>query len=259
MKNFEHYFQHEIEYLRALQRLISQEKPHLADILNGQEPDVERTHEGFAFLVARQHQKIDDAFPEITRPTLQSLDSQVLKGLPATSVMQLHNGIGADYACSVPKGSQITTENESVFVTSRQCDIEPLTLIRREIYHQAQETQLKLTFQYTGKDDHWPITPISLFLSADETVADSLMLALRQYAYGLRLSRGETLYPMDCIRLEPLQGTSRLILSPPQKSGNWAPQLLLESLYLPHVHHFVTLVLPTSMLRRLSMAEAGEF
>ncbi|MBD2780851.1 type VI secretion system baseplate subunit TssF [Xenorhabdus sp. 42] len=259
VKTFEHYFQHELAYLRALQRLISQEKPHLADILNGQDPDVEKISEGFAFLTARQHQKIDDGFPEITRPTLQSLRSQAIKGIPATSVMQLHSGIGADSACSVPKGSQMTTEAECIFVTSRQCDIEPLALIRREISYQAKETQLKLTFQYTGKDDHWLINPISLFLSADNTVADSLMLALRQYAYDIRLYRGETLCPMDGIRLEPLQGTSRLILSPPQKSGNWAPQLLLESLYLPHVHHFMTLVLPTFMQDRLSMAETNEF
>ncbi|MBD1229211.1 hypothetical protein [Xenorhabdus griffiniae] len=40
MKNFEQLFQHEIEYIRALQRLARQEKPHLSDILREHDPDV---------------------------------------------------------------------------------------------------------------------------------------------------------------------------------------------------------------------------
>ncbi|WP_338860790.1 type VI secretion system baseplate subunit TssF [Xenorhabdus griffiniae] len=259
MKTFEQHFQHEIEYLRALQKLVREEKPHLADILSGHDPDVERVNEGLAFLTARLRQKIDDGLPEYTQPLLQRLHSQTIKGLPATSVMQLDSVQGTDNAYSVPAGSKITTENDTPFMSCRPCDIEPLTLIRRELHHQAQETQITLTFRYTGKDARWAIKPISLFLSADETVADTLMLALTQEAYNIQLYRENSPYPMEGLRLEPLQGTSGLILSRPQRAGNWAPQMLIESLYFPHVHHFITLVLPTTMRSHLFMTETREF
>ncbi|MDC9615501.1 type VI secretion system baseplate subunit TssF [Xenorhabdus khoisanae] len=259
MKTFEQYFQHEIEYLRALQKLAREEKPHLADILSGHDPDVERVNEGSAFLTARLHQKIDDGLPEYTQPLLQRLHSQTIKGLPATCVMQLDSVQGTDNAYSVPTGSKIIAENGTPFMSCRPCDIEPLTLIRRELHHQAQETQITLTFRYTGKDDRWAIKPISLFLSADETVADTLMLALTQDVDDIQFYQENTRYPMDIIRLTPLQGTESLILSSPQRAGNWAPQMLMESLYLPHVHHFLTLVLPTTMQSHVLMEETREF
>nr|WP_246432567.1 type VI secretion system baseplate subunit TssF [Xenorhabdus indica] len=259
VKTFEQYFQHEIAYLRALQKLVREEKPHLADILSGHDPDVERASEGSAFLTARLRQKVDDGFPEYTQPLLQRLHSQTIKGLPATSVMQLDSVQGTDNAYSVPAGSKITTENDTPFMSCRPCDIEPLTLIRRELHHQAQETQITLTFRYTGKNDRWAIKPISLFLSADETVADTLMLALTQDVDGIQFYQENTRYPMDIIRLNPLQGTERLILSSPQRAGNWAPQMLMESLYLPHVHHFLTLVLPTTLRSHVLMDESREF
>ncbi|MDE9487535.1 type VI secretion system baseplate subunit TssF [Xenorhabdus bovienii] len=259
MKKFEHYFQNEIEYIRALQRLMRQEKPHLANILNEQDPDIERLNEGFAFLTARHSQKINDAFPEYTLPPLQRLQSQAIKGIPATSVVQLDSGINSSYAHSVLAGSKISSKTGSTFITSRQCDIEPLALIRREISYSAQETHITLTFEYTGKDDYWDIKPVSLFLSPDETVADTLMFSLRQHCHDIVFYQENYPYPMNGIGLEPLSGASRLILSPPQSEGNCAPQMLMESLYLPHVHHFLTLTLPTNMQHRLSMKTARQF
>ncbi|WFQ78127.1 type VI secretion system baseplate subunit TssF (plasmid) [Xenorhabdus sp. SF857] len=259
MKNFEDYFQHEIEYLRALQRLVRQEKPHLADILSGHDPDVEKLHEGFAFLTARLHQKIDDGIPEYSQPLLQRLHSQVIKGIPATSIVQLKSKPSTDTAYSVPINRQIITEDGTSFITCRACDIEPLEIVRREIQHQTKETRLTLTFRYTGKDTRWKISPINLFLSADEIVAETLMLALTQEAGDIQLHEETSSYPMNGLSMASLQGTSRLILSPPQRAGNWAPQMLMESLYLPHVHHFITLALPTTMRSYVLMAEAREF
>ena len=79
----------EKQYLQKLYSEYADKKPHLADVLDPQDPQTSYLLEGFAFLSARLQDKIDDAFPEITLPLLQRLDSQAIKGLPATTIVQI--------------------------------------------------------------------------------------------------------------------------------------------------------------------------
>ncbi|CEE91838.1 conserved hypothetical protein [Xenorhabdus nematophila str. Anatoliense] len=222
MAKFENYYLSELAYLKELQKLVCDEKPHLADILSGHDPDVERLNEGFAVFMARIRQKNHDAFPEIVLELLQRLESQNIKGIPATSVVQLNRENGAIEGYSLPGGIEIQSDTGMIFTTSWPCDIAPLTLIRRTISKQAQETHITLTFKYTGKEESWRIRPVSLFLSPDETVADTLMFSLLQYCDDIVFSQEGCLYPMPGIRLEPLSGASRLVLSSLQDTENWA-------------------------------------
>ncbi|WP_416777119.1 type VI secretion system baseplate subunit TssF [Xenorhabdus budapestensis] len=260
MNLFESYFQQERDYLHQLEQLTARDKPHLADSLSNHDPDIERLNEGFSVLNARTRQKIDDAFPEITLPLLQRLQAQSVKGIPATSVVQFDGGTEFDFACTLPRGTEVTTDSGVPFLTSRNCSIEPLVLISRQLTHQVETTHLILKFQYTGKEDYWPIRPLSLFLSPDTEVADTLMLALCHNFRIAELHHNGQIWPAEPMRFAPQSGTERLVLSPPiAVAGNWAPQMLMESLYLPHVHHFLTLALPTVMCSRLSMTESKEF
>ncbi|MCG3463875.1 type VI secretion system baseplate subunit TssF [Xenorhabdus bovienii] len=260
MEAFQFYYHWELDYLRQLEKLVGEEKPHLADHFNGNDPDIERLNQGFAALMARLHQKVDDAFPEMTLPLLQRLTAQSIKGIPATSVVQFDRREGFDFSYTLPRGSEVSSGTGVTFVTSRDCPIEPLILLARDITYQAETTLITLTFQYIGKDDHWPIRPLSLFLSPDEAVADTLMLSLCRLLQRAELHHDGLTYPVEPFWFEPLSGASRLILSPPiAVAGNWAPQMLMESLYLPHVHHFLTLSLPTVMRSRLSMTESRQF
>ncbi|WP_340617790.1 type VI secretion system baseplate subunit TssF [Xenorhabdus entomophaga] len=256
MDQFERYFQQELTYLQELEKLACGEKPHLNDVLSGRDPDVARLNEGFAALMARSSQKINDAFPELTQPLLQRLQAQSVKGIPATSVMQIEGGKEADFAFSLSTGTKIQTPIGQSFITSRQCHVQPLMLVGREITHQDQETQLTLTFEYIGKDDHWDVQPIELFLSRDESVADSLLLALCRYCYSGELHHNGQTYLMETLRFVPRSGKERLVLPSHITAGNWAPQMLMESFYLPHVHHFLTLEMPYPVKsRRLPMTD----
>ncbi|SFK31513.1 type VI secretion system protein ImpG [Xenorhabdus mauleonii] len=260
MDQFERYFQQELAYLRELGKLACETKPHLKDVLGGRDPDVERLKEGFAALMARPSQKINDAFPELTQPLLRNLQAQSIKGIPATSIMQIEGGKDADFAFSLPRGTKVQTPVDQTFITSRACEVQPIMLIGREITHQDQETQITLTFEYTGKDDHWDVQPIEFFLSRDEAVADSLLLGLCRYGYRGELRHNGQTYVMETLRFVPRSGGDRLILSPPVAVGNWAPQMLLESFYLPHVHHFLTLDMPYPVQsRRLPMTDNRTF
>ncbi|PHM29435.1 type VI secretion system baseplate subunit TssF [Xenorhabdus innexi] len=260
MDQFERYFQQELTYLREREKLTQEEKPHLADILSGRDPGVERLNEGFAALMARTSQKIDDGFPELTQPLLQRLQAQPIKGLPATGIMQIVGEKDADFAFSLPSETKVQVPAGQTFITARQCDVQPLMQVGRAISHHEQETQITLTFVYTGKDDYWEARPIEFFLSADDTVADNLLLGLCRYCYGGELHHNGQRYVMETLRFAPRSGAERLVLSPPVAAGNWAPQLLMESFYLPHVHHFLTLDMPYPVKsRRLPMTDNRTF
>ncbi|WP_340615556.1 type VI secretion system baseplate subunit TssF [Xenorhabdus entomophaga] len=257
MKSFEYYYQWELDYLRQLAKSAREEKPHLEDVLSGRDPDAERVNEGFAALMARLSQKVGDAFPELTQPLLQKLRAQPIKGIPATSIIQFDSGAQGDFAFSIPAGTEVHTHHRQPFVTCRECPIEPLILVSRDITHQVQTTKITLKFRYIGKEEEWLTQPINLFLSSDEQVADALMLGLTQYYEGAELHHDGQVYKAHGDRFEPRSGASRLVLSS-ATGDNWAPQLLIESLYLPHVNQFLNLPLPT-MAKRLKLAEHREF
>ncbi|MNM94385.1 hypothetical protein D3C81_1067860 [compost metagenome] len=65
---FNHYYQSELTALRQLGRRFAERSPALAPYLGqaGQDPDVERLLEGFAFLTGRLRQKLDDELPELS-------------------------------------------------------------------------------------------------------------------------------------------------------------------------------------------------
>ncbi|PHM40011.1 hypothetical protein Xmau_02195 [Xenorhabdus mauleonii] len=120
-----------------------------------------------------------------------------------------------------------------------------------------QTTKIILKFRYIGKEEEWLARPINLFLSSDEQVADTLMLGLSQHYCGAELHHNDQVYKAHGERFEPLSGASRLVLSS-AVGDNWAPQLLMESLYLPHVNQFLNLPLPT-MANRLELSKHREF
>jgi len=53
-----------------------------------EDPHVERLLEAFAFLAARVHLKMDDEFPEITEALLTVVYPQLVRPLPAMSVVE---------------------------------------------------------------------------------------------------------------------------------------------------------------------------
>ncbi|PHM40010.1 hypothetical protein Xmau_02194 [Xenorhabdus mauleonii] len=135
MNQFEYYYQRELNYLRQLAKTVSEDSPHLRDTFSGRDPDVERLNEGFAALMGRLSQKVDDALPELTQPLLQRLRAQPIKGIPATSIIQFESEGQGDFDFSIPAGTEVYTQDRQTYVTCRECAITPLTLISREITH----------------------------------------------------------------------------------------------------------------------------
>ncbi len=88
-----HYYDRELNYLRRMGAEFAQRYPKIAARLQlepdkCEDPHVERLLEGFAFLAARVHLKIDDDFPEITESLLNVVYPHAVRPLPSMSLVE---------------------------------------------------------------------------------------------------------------------------------------------------------------------------
>src|SRR5437899_4526463 len=87
------YYERELTFLREMGAEFAQKYPKIASRLvlepdKCEDPHVERLLEGFAFLAARVHLKIDDEFPEISEALLNILYPHYMRPIPSMSVAE---------------------------------------------------------------------------------------------------------------------------------------------------------------------------
>ena len=87
------YYESELSFLRQMGAEFAEKHPKIAarlqlDANRCDDPHVERLLEGFAFLAARVHLKIDDEFPKITEGLLSVLYPHFLRPIPAMTVTE---------------------------------------------------------------------------------------------------------------------------------------------------------------------------
>lgn len=158
---FNKYFQDELAYLREMGREFSAAYPALAPMLaeRGGDPDVERLLEGFAFLTGRIREKLDDELPELMLTVAQLLFPQLVRPLPATSILEFSPLASAlREARVIPAGSEVQSVpvdgTRCRFRTSADCLVAPWMLSKvllQDTGGGAQELHLELTLQQTGE------------------------------------------------------------------------------------------------------------
>ncbi len=87
------YYESELSWLRQMGAEFAEKYPKVASRLvlganTCDDPHVERLLEGFAFLAARVHLKLDDDFPEITESLLNVLYPHYLRPVPSMTVVE---------------------------------------------------------------------------------------------------------------------------------------------------------------------------
>jgi type VI secretion system protein ImpG len=90
-----YYYERELTYLRRLGGEFAEAYPKVASRLQlepskCEDPHVERLLEGFAFLAARVHLKLDDDFPEISEALLNVVYPHYVRPIPSMSVVEVH-------------------------------------------------------------------------------------------------------------------------------------------------------------------------
>lgn len=181
---FNKYFQDELAYLRDMGREFSAAYPALAPMLadRGGDPDVERLLEGFAFLTGRIREKLDDELPELMLTVAQLLFPQLVRPLPAASILEF---TPLPNALRDRKLVKAGTEVQSVpvdgtrcrFRTAADCTLAPLTLTRASLQDavaQRQDLHLELQVMQAGELDR--IVPAALSLHFAGEPRDSLAL-----------------------------------------------------------------------------------
>ncbi|MGH7578939.1 MAG: type VI secretion system baseplate subunit TssF [Gemmatimonadales bacterium] len=88
-----YYYERELTFLRRMGAEFAGRYPKVASRLQlepdkCEDPHTERLLEGFAFLAARVHLKIDDDFPEITESFLNVIYPHYVRPLPAMSLVE---------------------------------------------------------------------------------------------------------------------------------------------------------------------------
>jgi type VI secretion system protein ImpG len=89
------YYERELIYLRQLGAEFAARYPKVASRLQleptkCEDPHVERLLEGFAFLAARVHLKIDDDLPEISQSLMELVFPHYVRPIPSISIVQFH-------------------------------------------------------------------------------------------------------------------------------------------------------------------------
>jgi type VI secretion system protein ImpG len=89
------YYERELTYLRHMGAEFAARYPKVANRLvleptKCEDPHVERLLEGFAFLAARVHLKIDDDLPEVSQSLLELIYPHYVRPIPSMSIVEFH-------------------------------------------------------------------------------------------------------------------------------------------------------------------------
>lgn len=194
------YFDTEMRYLREAGKEFADAFPDRAAQLNldkpgAQDPYVERLFEGFAFLMGRLREKLDDDLPELTEGLVSLLWPHYLRTIPSLSVVELAPELAqmkrseliaqGFEVLSQPIGPQRT---RCRYTTTQDVTLRPLALDSVGRGHEMDgRSVLRLRFACGALTD-WSLIDLSrlpLYLNADAPLASALHQALTLNAQAM--------------------------------------------------------------------------
>ncbi len=143
-RQFLDYYNRELAYLHELGGEFAQAFPKVAGHLgmhgeNVSDPYVERLLEGFAFLAARIHRKMDAEFPRFSQRLLEVIYPQYLAPTPSMAIVQVPleaNAGGGDASSAfLPRGSALSSgdipgvKTRCRFVTAHDLEVWPIDIV----------------------------------------------------------------------------------------------------------------------------------
>ncbi|MEA9389772.1 type VI secretion system baseplate subunit TssF [Acerihabitans sp. TG2] len=193
--DFLNYFDGEMRYLKEAAREFAHQFPDLGRTLGvdggpaQRDASVERLFQGFALLMARLRQKVDDDIPELTEPLHAHLLPVVNRTLPSTAVVELTPATPALHTREevLPEGSELLTQplgsdrQHCPYRTTRALRVHPFTLDNVTLFTRPKGQQaLRLRFTLPTLSEIRPADwqNLSLYLHGDRVLQSALYLAL---------------------------------------------------------------------------------
>ena len=208
------YFDAEMRYLREAGKEFAEAFPDRAAQLNldkpgAQDPYVERLFEGFAFLMGRLREKLDDDLPELTEGLVSLLWPHYLRTIPSLSIIELtpdltqikrSERINQGFEIlSQPIGPQHT---RCRYTTTQDVTLHPLALTSVTRDHEPDGRSL-LRLRFTrAASVNWrdiDLGRLPLYLNADAPLASALhqALTLGRQAMYVRVAGQSGRTPME--------------------------------------------------------------
>lgn len=251
------YFDAEMRYLREAGKEFADAFPDRAAQLNldkpgAQDPYVERLFEGFAFLMGRLREKLDDDLPELTEGLVSLLWPHYLRTIPSLSVVELVPEL------TQMKRSELITQGFEVlsqpigpqrtrcrYTTTQDLTLRPLALESVGRGHEMDgRSVLRLRFACGALTD-WSLIDLSrlpLYLNADTPLASALHQALTLNAQAMYVRwPGQTERQPLTAHFAPKGFADEDRLWPKGDSAFSGYQLLLEYFSFREKFMFVTL------------------
>ncbi|MBS9438207.1 type VI secretion system baseplate subunit TssF [Photorhabdus noenieputensis] len=252
------YYEAEMHYLREAGKEFAQAHPDRAAMLNlsddrDLDPYVERLLEGFAFLMGRMRQKLDDDLPELTEGLVSLLWPHYLRTIPSLSIVEL----APDYQ-TLPKSEVIAkgfevisqpvgpSQTRCYYRTTRDVQITPLHITSATLQNEADgRSVIRLRFD-CGQLTEWDkvdLARLPLYLKAGRPVSSALHLALTRQTQHIytRLPSQEERSHLENGSFSPMGFDNDDVLWPKQESAFSGYQLLLEYFTFREKFMFVAL------------------
>lgn len=191
------YYTQELYTLRTLGKKFSEQNPSLSSFLaeKGQDPDVERLLEGFAFLTGKLRESMDKEFPELTHGMTQLMWANYLQPLPSYTIVSFKPEQGRLEKEVVPKETTLLSYSyqyqvECPFLTNYEVELHPISLDNINYFINGYSSTIELDFSVTsgGRLDNLSLETLRFYLGGSEFVSQELHLFLSRYVSGIEVS-----------------------------------------------------------------------
>jgi type VI secretion system protein ImpG len=251
------YFDAEMRYLREAGKEFAHAFPDRAAQLNldkpgAQDPYVERLFEGFAFLMGRLREKLDDDLPELTEGLVSLLWPHYLRTIPSLAVVELLPDLAHMKRSElIAQGFEVLSQpigphaTRCRYTTTQDLTLRPLALEAVGRGHTADgRSVLRLRFACGALTD-WSqidLSRLPLYLNADAPLASALHQALTLNTQALYVHwPGQTDRQPFAGHFAPKGFADEDALWPKGESAFSGYQLLLEYFSFREKFMFVTL------------------
>lgn len=187
------YYESEMRYLREAGKEFAEAFPDRAALLNldrvgERDPYVERLFEGFAFLMGRLREKLDDDLPELTEGLVSLLWPHYLRTIPSMAIVQFSPDLSIlKQNEKIKKGFEIETDpvgvkrTHCIYRTTREVVLYPFELVNLTLGQEA-DGRSKLILRFSSATDvNWDsvdLASIPIYINADSAISSALYVAL---------------------------------------------------------------------------------
>ncbi|MEN5018000.1 type VI secretion system baseplate subunit TssF [Erwinia sp. Eh17-17] len=193
------YYEAEMRYLREAGKEFSRAHPDRAAMLNldkpgARDPYVERLFEGFAFLMGRMREKLDDDLPELTEGLVSLLWPHYMRTIPSLAIVEFSpDWRNLRQAETLEQGFPVLSrpvgphKTACQYRTTGEIPLQPLHLAHVCLQTETDgRSAIRLRFECPEKVD-WAkagLDKVAIYLNADSPVASALHLAMTRQVHA---------------------------------------------------------------------------